>query len=161
MKWRIKQIGPEDREDITQLAIRSWGSEKMIVHHECFHLAEQPGFLAREGSQILGFLTYRIDQESDAELLSLDSFQENTGIGTTLLARFVQQAESNGSKRIYLTTTNDNIRALQFYQKRGFSLCAFHRNAVSKARRMKPEIPLVAENGIPIAHELELEYVNW
>ncbi|GEB77023.1 GNAT family N-acetyltransferase [Sporolactobacillus inulinus] len=155
MKWTIERIQPGDREKIIQLVINNWGSEVMVVHDECFHLAEQPGFLAKGGQQILGLLTYRIDQNTDAELLSLDSFQENVGIGSALVKRFLR---IEGPKRFYLTTTNDNVRALQFYQKRGFTLCTLRRNAVQHARQLKPEIPLVAENGIPIEHELELEW---
>lgn len=131
----------------------------MVVHGESFHLTDQPGFLARDQNRILGLLTYRIDQNSDGELLSLDSFRENKGIGTALLKCFLQLAKKLGQRRVYLTTTNDAIRALQFYQRRGFTLCGFHQDAVTKAREVKPEIPLFAENGIPIEHELELEYV--
>ncbi|WP_010632922.1 GNAT family N-acetyltransferase [Sporolactobacillus vineae] len=159
VNWTIEPIRNEDKDEVIRLMIQNWGSEVMVVHGESFHLADQPGFLARDKNRILGLLTYRIDRNSDGEVLSLDSFMENMGVGTALLERFLQQAEDLGLKHVYLTTTNDNIRALQFYQKRGFTLCGFRRNAVLKARQVKPEIPLVAENGIPIEHELELEYV--
>ncbi|NWG75746.1 MAG: GNAT family N-acetyltransferase [Rubrivivax sp.] len=59
--------------------------------------------------------------------------------------------------RVWLLTTNDNVNALRFYQKRGFVLAALHREAVAHARQIKPEIPLSGEYGIPIRDELELE----
>jgi hypothetical protein len=50
------------------------------------------------------------------------------------------------------------MHALRFYQKRGFSLAAVHRNAVDEARRkLKPEIPIIGLDGIPIRDEIELE----
>ena len=58
---------------------------------------------------------------------------------------------------MWLITTNDNLNALRFYQKRGFELVAVHRHAVDESRKIKPEIPLVGENGIPIRDELGLE----
>jgi len=63
-----------------------------------------------------------------------------------------------GCRRVWLVTTNDNVDALAFYQRRGFRLAALHRAAVTEAREtLKPEIPEVARNGIPIRDELELE----
>lgn len=159
VNWNIEQIRSEDKDEVARLMVRNWGDEMMVVHGESFRLSDQPGFLARDENRILGLLTYRIDRNSDGELLSLDSFRENKGIGTALLERFLQLTRERGLNRVYLTTTNDNIRALQFYQRRGFTLCGFHRDAVTIARKVKPEIPPVAENGIPIEHELELEYV--
>jgi hypothetical protein len=56
-----------------------------------------------------------------------------------------------------LITTNDNTAALRFWQKRGFKLLRVHRNAVEKSRKLKPEIPLTGNDGIPIRDEIELE----
>lgn len=66
-------------------------------------------------------------------------------------------APAQGCKRLFLSTTNDNLEALAFYQKRGFRLIRVCPNAVDEARRLKPSIPLVAGNGIAIRDELELE----
>ena len=63
-----------------------------------------------------------------------------------------------GCTRLWLITTNDNLRALALYQRWGMEIVAFHRHAVTKARRdLKPSIPERGAQGIPIAHELELE----
>ena len=68
-------------------------------------------------------------------------------------------AAAAGCKRIWLITTNDNTAALRFYQKYGLALVAVHRNAVEASRRLKPEIPLTGNDGIPIRDEIELEMV--
>jgi len=49
------------------------------------------------------------------------------------------------------------LNALGFYQKRGFELVAVHRGAVNESRKIKPSIPLVGMNGIPLRDEIELE----
>ena len=46
---------------------------------------------------------------------------------------------------------------MQFYRRRGWKLVAIHFNAVDKARRIKPEIPLRGEAGIPMRDEFELQ----
>jgi N-acetylglutamate synthase-like GNAT family acetyltransferase len=74
-----------------------------------------------------------------------------------LIEAVAAAARASGCRRVWLITTNDNLTALAFYQKRGFVLTALHPNAVAASRKLKPEIPLVAENGIPIRDELELE----
>jgi ribosomal protein S18 acetylase RimI-like enzyme len=58
---------------------------------------------------------------------------------------------------LFLVTTNDNTPALRFYQKRGFVLSALRPNAIAENRKVKPEIPLTGQDGIPIRDELELE----
>jgi len=60
--------------------------------------------------------------------------------------------------RLWLVTTNDNVDALRFYQRRGFCLVCVHRGAVDHSRaHLKPEIPLAGNNRIPLRDELELE----
>ncbi|HRJ15429.1 MAG TPA: GNAT family N-acetyltransferase, partial [Saprospiraceae bacterium] len=67
----------------------------------------------------------------------------------------LEYAKNCQCSRVWLVTTNDNIRAIRFYQKRGFDLVALHRNALEAARLLKPEIPMTGQDGIPIRHELE------
>ena len=64
----------------------------------------------------------------------------------------------HGLRRLWVLTTNDNVDALRFYQRRGFRLSALRPGAVDEARRqLKPEIPELGEYGIPIRDEIELE----
>ena len=91
------------------------------------------------------------------EILSLDSLKENRGIGSRLLGEAVEEARRAGCARVMLITTNDNLRALRFYQKRGFDMVRIYRNAVDESRKIKPEIPLIGDHGIPIKHEIEME----
>jgi ribosomal protein S18 acetylase RimI-like enzyme len=43
-----------------------------------------------------------------------------------------------------LITTNDNLRAIGFYQRLGYQLVNVYPNAVEKSRKIKSEIPLIA-----------------
>jgi hypothetical protein len=59
---------------------------------------------------------------------------------------------------MWLTTTNDNLRALAVYQRWGMDIAALHRHAVTEARRrLKPSLPERGVSGIVLAHEFELE----
>jgi len=79
------------------------------------------------------------------------------GIGTALVNAVRLVAVASKTRRLWLITTNANIEALRFYQRRGFSLVAIHRNALEESRKLKPEIPAIGSNGIPLRDELELE----
>jgi ribosomal protein S18 acetylase RimI-like enzyme len=61
-----------------------------------------------------------------------------------------------GCVRLWLITTNDNLHALGFYQKSGFRLVALHPDAVAESRRLKPSIPEVGLDTIPLRDEIEL-----
>jgi ribosomal protein S18 acetylase RimI-like enzyme len=79
-------------------------------------------------------------------------------VGTALLEAVERIAAERGCRRLWLLTTNDNVDALRFYQRRGFRLARLNPGAVDEARaRLKPELPTVGDYGIPIRDELVLE----
>lgn len=61
----------------------------------------------------------------------------------------------NNINKIKVITTNDNINAIKFYQKRGFDMIKIYHNAIEESRKLKPTIPLIGNYGIPIIHEIE------
>ena len=152
----IRRIGIEDRERVNALIVKNWFSLEMAVHGELFDLGRADGFFAEEDGEITGLLTYRAD-DGGMEILSLDSFREDRGVGSALLNAAIEEARSRSLRRIMLITTNDNARAIRFYQKRGFDMAALYRGAVEEARKLKPSIPLLGNDGIPLRHEIEFE----
>jgi GNAT superfamily N-acetyltransferase len=109
-----------------------------------------------DGDEIVGLATFRLEGD-ECELVSLDALAQWRGIGSALLAAVAEEATARGSRRLWLITTNDNIDAIRFYLRRGLRLVAVHLAAIDEARKLKPSIPLVGENGIPIHDELEFE----
>ena len=81
------------------------------------------------------------------------------GIGSKLIVQAIEEARARGCKRLFLITTNDNLNALGFYQRRGFEIASIYRGAVNESRKTKPGIPLVGYNNIPLRDEIELEIV--
>ena len=92
------------------------------------------------------------------EILTLHAGDQWHGAGTALIGAAGQLARRQGCARLSVITTNDNVDALRFYQRRGFCLVAVHRGAVDRSRAsLKPEIPAVGAYGIPLRDEIELE----
>lgn len=152
----LRPITDADRAWARQFIVDHWGDEIVVVHGEVMRPHEHEGFAACDGDEVIGLVTYRIDDDN-CEVTSLTSLREGQGIGTALMNAVVQTETAQHCKRIWLITTNDNIRALAFYQKRGFVMAALHRNAVDASRKLNPAIPLIADNGIPIHDEIEME----
>jgi GNAT superfamily N-acetyltransferase len=152
----ICRIDSANRESVNAFITQQWFTTEMVVHGACIDLSTADGWIACENGDIIGLITYRIISD-EMEILSLDSLIENTGIGTALLNEAVRVAKAANCRRIMVITTNDNLRALRFYQKRGFDMVRLYRNAVKEARKRKPQIPLIGMDDIPLRHEIELE----
>ena len=86
-----------------------------------------------------------------------DSLRERIGVGAALLEAALEEARRAGCRRAWLVTTNDNLPAVRFYQKRGWRIRAIRPGAIRESRRQKPEIPEMGVDGIPIRDEIELE----
>lgn len=152
----IRPVEDHDRPWVARFAAEHWGSDLMAMHGVTLNISQQAGFIASLGEATAGLITYSIDG-AECEITSLDSLQEKMGIGSALIRAVEEAAQQAGCKRLFLVTTNDNLSALRFYQRRGFVLSALRPNAVSEARKVKPEIPLLGNDDIPIRDEIELE----
>ena len=152
----VRSLTNEDSEWVRQDIIQYWGNEIVVAHGKVYHPDTLPGFVAILKGNRVGLLTYSVDDKS-CEIVTLDSSKPGIGVGTLLISAVTQAAREAGCKRLWLITTNDNLNALRFYQKRGFTLVAVHRYAVDAAREVKPSISLIGNDGIPIHDEIELE----
>lgn len=153
--YAIRPLTEKDRSFVRQFMEAHWGGEEIIVHNEVFHPAELPGFMAIYKGETVGLVTYAITGDS-CEIVTLDSLLPGKGIGTVLISGMEETALAAGCKEVCLVTTNDNMQALGFYQKRGFRIAAVAPGAVDESRKRKPAIPLIGENGIPIHDEIIL-----
>jgi N-acetylglutamate synthase-like GNAT family acetyltransferase len=152
----IRPAGSDDAQWVRALLIERWRATQIASRGRLLPADELPAFIAGDADERIGLATYHIDA-GQCELVSLDSLRENVGVGTQLVAAVADAARHAGCRRLWLITTNDNLRALGFYQKRGFELVAVHRNALAESRRLKPSIPLIGVDGIPLRDEIELE----
>ena len=152
----IRALEPSDADWVRGWIAAHWGGPSVVVHGVVYRPHTLPGFAAFAGDAPVGLITYTL-AEGACDIVSLDSERTGRGIGTALIDAVAAVARAAGCRRVWLITTNDNLDALRFYQRRGFHLAAVYPNAVALARRLKPQIPLVGDHGIPIRDEIELE----
>lgn len=115
-----------------------------------------PGFVATDGGRLVGLLTYDA-AHGECEVVAIISTEVGRGIGRALMDAVRDHAVAAGYRRLWLITTNDNTRAIRFYQQWGMDLCAFYRHGALRSRRLKPSLPERGDDGIPLDHELEFE----
>ena len=152
----IRPLTSADRDWAERTIVERWGEPIVVGRGRVWKPAELPGFGAFEGGECIGLVTYEVDGDA-CEVVTMDALREGVGIGTALLEEVVETARAAGCSRVQLMTTNNNLRALAFYQKRGFRLVGLRPGAIDEERKLKPSMPTVDANGLPIRDEIHLE----
>lgn len=156
MEFTVRTSDERDRNWILEI-VRGWGADFVVSRGRKIFPADLPAFLAEthDGRRI-GLATYEIVGDN-CEVVTLDALEKFKGIGTALMQAVTAPARDAGCTRLWLITTNDNLEAIRFYQRRGMTIVAVHVNALEQSRRLKPSIPKIGLHGIPLRDEIEFE----
>ena len=154
--FNISEITDADKKLVANFISESWGSSISVSRGKMYDTSELPGFIFKEYNKIMGLVTYNISGR-DCEIVTLDSKINNKGLGTQLINKAIDKAKDYKCTRVWLKTTNDNTKAIRFYQKRGFEWVGFYKDTIKQSRKLKPEIPEFGDDSIPIKHEIEFE----
>lgn len=171
---RVRRACTADGPSIDAMFAATWGEPRVAARGRLYDLRTLPTLVAtravvassprdsggtNEGfepsEQIVGVLTYEIDGDS-IEVVSIEAVPAHKGTGTALLAAAVELGKAEGLARLLLVTTNDNIDALRFYQRRGLHILEVRPDGVAESREVKPSIPLIGSYGIPMRDEIVL-----
>lgn len=155
----LRPIMAEDRDWVRGELVHHWASTTIYSRDVAFEADQLPGWIACDQDDApIGLLTHTpLQRGGECEVITLSACVQCRGVGTRLLEHAVSEARKAGCTRIFLTTTNDNLNALGFYQKRGWRLVAVYAGAVDRARDRKPGIPALGLNDIPLHDDIELE----
>lgn len=147
---------PEHRPAL-EVFLRDWNALRVARRGVLVDSLDHPAVLAWSERELTGVATYVVHGDG-CELLTLHAATRLMGIGSALLTAVQDIARDAGCRRLWVVTTNDNVEALRFYQRRGFRLSLIRPGAVDRSREMlKPEIPRSGAYDIPLRDELELE----
>ena len=155
---QVRRAAPDDRAWIAEVVTAEFASTRLVSRGRVVEDASVlDGFVVENDGRPVGCALWH-EVDGDAELAVIATTYRGAGAGTALLDAVVEYARANSWKRLWLITTNDNTDALRLYQRAGWDWVAWHRDGVTNARALKPELPLEGAHGIPIRHEIELEY---
>jgi len=156
MNFKIRVINKNDKDWIKKYITREWGSNRVVNRGKIYLASELPGFIAEKDGQYLGLLTYNLENHN-CEIITLNSLKAGEGIGTALIDEIKNLVKENHCQRLWLITTNNNLSAIEWYKKQGFKIKAIYKNSMEISRKLKPQIPLVDDKGVPIKDEIEME----
>ncbi|MCY0903179.1 MAG: GNAT family N-acetyltransferase [Firmicutes bacterium] len=151
-----ESVNAQDVSWIQKLWSEEWGGAVMVSKGVAYRLDDLEMRLAWIDGMRVGLITWHKTSEG-SEVMSLNALCERKGVGSALLQAVEDDTRYRGGARCFLITSNDNLDALRFYQRRGYRIIRVDPGAVDEARRIKPSIPLFGQYGIPIHDELELE----
>ena len=152
----VERAGDAERAAVNAY-LEAQGTALVVRRGELLDARQVPALIARRDGEVAGVLSYVL-RHRELEVLVLWTTERHKGVGTALLTAVEGIARDAGVERTWLVTTNDNVDALRFYQRRGFRLVSVDPGAVDRSRgTLKPAIPVVGDYGIPLRDELILE----
>ncbi|HZQ86647.1 MAG TPA: GNAT family N-acetyltransferase [Acidimicrobiales bacterium] len=157
---RVRLLAKADRPALRKVLAEQWGLPVVSISGVHDDPSALPGFVADDslptGGMPLGYLTYIVDGDQ-CEVLTINALLQGAGVGRALMDAARGAAVNAGCRRLWLMTTNENLRAIAFYQRWGMDLAALHRNFADTVRAAKPAVDLSPHDGIPFRHALEFE----
>lgn len=145
-----------DRAALDELLRLRWSDGSIFVRGRLITPPDVEAFGAYHDNKLQGVATWRIEDGS-LYLLTLNNITDRRGVGEALLARMLDLAREKKLPHLRVIISNDNVGAFRFYQKRGFRIIAVHVGVVDMMRKMKPSIPEIGSEGIPMRDEIEME----
>ena len=145
-----------DRKALTELLRLRWSDGTVSVRGKLIGIDDVEAFGAYENDRLQGIATWLVE-EGTLYLATLNNITDRRGVSSALLDAMIALGREKGFPVLRALISNDNVKALRFYQMRGFRIVAVHIGVVDMMRRMKPSIPEKGLDGIPMRDEIELE----
>lgn len=103
-----------------------------------------------------GLVTWHIEGDK-AEIVSVDAYEQGRHIGGRLLDGAEAELLRRGVRHVSMVTTNDNLRAIAFYVRRGYRIVRIDLDGMDRVRKLKPKVPLLGNDNIPLRDMFELQ----
>ena len=156
LDYKIQLIDDAFRTKVQPIIEETWGSPLLAINGKLWDSRTMPGYVAICDTTVLGYLLYEFHDDV-CEIMALQSVAQNIGIASALIECVKQTAKESNTNKVIVQTSNDNIHAIRFYQKRGFTIREVRIGALEISRQLKPSIPVIGKDGIPLRDEIEFE----
>jgi GNAT superfamily N-acetyltransferase len=150
----VREATDTDRAAARELFARDFGRTQIVAFGEVMDIDAMPALVAIQYTEPSGALAYRLLGDAlHIVALATDPMSQRSGVGGHLIAEAELLARRLGLKRLIVSTSNDNLPALYFYQRRGYRMTDLVPNSI--AGLTKHEVAGFA--GIPVRDEVRLE----
>ena len=143
-----------EREKIREFVKRFWGEEEQLTFDRKFIVAELPAYVAKSGNDVIGFVSFaEVDDAIIIVALGILPKYQNAGVGKSLIEKVEAETRRLGKKKLLVSTSNDDLPALAFYQSLGFQIYEVKPNVIAEKHGMV----LKGIGGLPVRDELRLQ----
>lgn len=150
----VREATDADRPLVRALFERDFGRTRVIGFGQVLDVDAMPALVATMHEDVSGALAYRLLGDGlHIVALATDPMWQRSGVGGHLVAEAELLARRLSLARVIVTTTNDNLPALYFYQRRGYRLVSV--SPGSMLAHTEGVLPGFA--GIPVRDEMQLE----
>ncbi len=154
-RYRIGKLRSDrERRKIRQLVKHFWNEQQQLTFDRKFTVADLPAFVAREGHSIIGFISFAEEKEAIIIVaLGIMPQYQGADVGRKLVEKVAAETRRANKKRLLVSTSNDDLPALGFYQSLKFQIYEVKPNIIAE----KHGKTLEGIAGLPIRDEIRLQ----
>lgn len=154
LRYTIRKTAPCDTEDIRKIVEKFFGEDEQMTHDQTFEVSTLSGYVAKSSGRVVGFVS-TAEKDYDVLIVALGILPEyqSLGIGKALVKKVEDVAFRRKKKRLFVSTSNDDLPALAFYQAIGFQIYEVKPNVIA----MKHGKVISGIAGLPVRDELRLQ----
>jgi len=118
--FEIRTAVASDRHDIEEICDRAWGETEIDAFGRTFDVLAGHNLVAIADGKLAGLISLALDRgELAIVLLSVYPEYQGSGVGGALVEAAAALASERRLPSLKVATSNDDIAALYFYQRRG------------------------------------------
>jgi len=157
----LRRATPDDVPALQALCLRFFHHTDLITWGGKYEIGECDSLVAERDGNLVGLLSYVYPEDSCLVVaFAVAGGEQGRGVGARLQGWLEGECRGRGIRTLLLSTTNDNLPALYFYQRHGFRIREVLPGEVESALRdilggAEPE----GFGGIPVRDEVRLEKV--
>jgi GNAT superfamily N-acetyltransferase len=151
----VREAEPADTQATMRLFESDFRRTTVLAFGELLDLASLPAVVVEMKKELAGALAYRLLPDAlQIVALATDPMWQRCGVGGYLVAEVELMARKLNLARVIFSSTNDNLPALYFYQRRGYRITEVVPGALLP--HVKPAFAC-GFAGIPVRDEIRLE----
>jgi ribosomal protein S18 acetylase RimI-like enzyme len=152
--YAIEKVKSSKERNIIQDFVKHfWGEQEQLTFNRSFTAHELPAYVVKVRDKIVGFVAFA--EFDDAVLivaLGVTPLYQNSGVGKSLIEKVEDEAKRLGKKTLLVSTSNDDLPALAFYQLLGFQIFEVKPNVIAE----KHGTLLKGVGNLPLRDEIRL-----
>ena len=131
--YTIEKTSEREKASIREFVKRFWGEEEQLTFDRKFLVSELSGYVVKVEERTVGFISFAAVEDAMiiVALVVLPKYQ-GCGIGKHLISKAQKEAIISKKKELLVSTSNDDLPALGFYQSQGFQIYEVKPNVIAE-----------------------------